>query len=185
MDSANYCGLTEAQRNANAEFIYDYLSSQGWSKNAICGLLGNVEKESQLNPGAWQNNQGVTSNPKSGYGLIQWTPSDKFAEYVGIDANNLNSLCTDPGKLIQNQLDFLIYSSATTDYDIKEWYPNLASRYGAEYIMSFEEFTGSTDSAGDLAVIFNSHYERSGDNTERINQRREYAEKWFDYFSNK
>ncbi|OQB14539.1 MAG: Phage Mu protein F like protein [Firmicutes bacterium ADurb.Bin193] len=57
--------LSPEEQVANAEYIYDYLSKKGWTKEAICGLLGNIEYESHFNPGAWE--VGV-KNP--GYGLV-------------------------------------------------------------------------------------------------------------------
>lgn len=38
-------GLTKEQEEENARYMYYYLSGEGWSKEAICGLLGNINKE--------------------------------------------------------------------------------------------------------------------------------------------
>lgn len=47
-DSSNT--LTMEQMKANANYIYRYLSSKGWTINAISGLLGNMQSESAINP---------------------------------------------------------------------------------------------------------------------------------------
>ena len=58
--------LTMAEMRVNAEYIFAYLTRKGWSKNAICGVLGNMQTESTINPSIWQSlNQG---NMSGGYG---------------------------------------------------------------------------------------------------------------------
>jgi len=66
ISSNNY--LSQSQMENNAMIVYDYLSKQGWSKNAICGAIANMQAESTINPGLWE--KGNTTNP--GYGLVQW-----------------------------------------------------------------------------------------------------------------
>ena len=67
--------LSESQMKANAEYIYDYLIGQGFTKNAACAVLGNMQAESGINPGIWQYSNHDLSG---GYGLVQWTPATKF-----------------------------------------------------------------------------------------------------------
>ena len=54
----------------NAQLIWNYLVSHGFSANAAAGILGNIEQESGGNPaaGVWPSN----------YGLIQWTPASRY-----------------------------------------------------------------------------------------------------------
>lgn len=84
--SVNVGSLTEGRKEANARYIYDYLHGYGWTKEAICGLLGNIQQESQLNPGAWE----VMDRTDRGYGLVQWTPNQyspvKFLQKHNWDA---------------------------------------------------------------------------------------------------
>ena len=69
--SNNY--LTEAQMQGNALEVWKYFSGKGWTLNAIGGILGNMEKESNINPGLWQSLK--EGNYSGGYGLVQWTPA--------------------------------------------------------------------------------------------------------------
>lgn len=46
--------LTKSQMKVNAQYILDYLKKKGLTKNAVCGMLGNMETESFINPGLWQ-----------------------------------------------------------------------------------------------------------------------------------
>ena len=47
--------LSESQMQGNALEVYKYFAGKGWTLNAIGGILGNMEKESNINPGLWQS----------------------------------------------------------------------------------------------------------------------------------
>lgn len=47
-DSSNT--LTKSQMEINATYIWSYLQSKGWTKNAVAGMLGNMQSESAINP---------------------------------------------------------------------------------------------------------------------------------------
>ena len=70
--------VSSSQRLANVQYIYEYLRANGFTKQAACGVLGNMESESQFNPGIWQS----TNNLSNGYGLVQWTPATVFLNYA-------------------------------------------------------------------------------------------------------
>ena len=57
--------LSWEQKKANAEYIYSYLYEKNWSKESICGLLGNAYRECKMNPGVWHD----WDNPNSTYFL--------------------------------------------------------------------------------------------------------------------
>lgn len=59
--------LTQGEMESNAKEIYTYLSDKGWTINAISGLLGNMQRESTINPGLWQSLK--EGNYSGGYGL--------------------------------------------------------------------------------------------------------------------
>lgn len=72
--------LSLEQRQNNAFLVASYLSGNGWSYNAIAGLLGNMEAESSINAGVVEGY--VTTNPPDkGYGFIQWTDSHATSVY--------------------------------------------------------------------------------------------------------
>lgn len=74
-----------------ASYIYSTLIQSGWSHNSILALLANIKAESGLNPARWESDTDWSSQPgiSRGFGLIQWTPWDKFY-------NNLPEGYTDP-----------------------------------------------------------------------------------------
>ena len=45
--------LTVAQMTGNAQYILNYLMARGWTKEAVCAMLGNMQSESTINPGIW------------------------------------------------------------------------------------------------------------------------------------
>lgn len=151
--------LNQSQREINANYIYSYLIDKNWTLNAICGLLGNIQAESSINPGRWQSDD--VGNMSGGYGLVQWTPASKYINWIG--ENN------DP-EYIDNNLDRIIY----------ELDNNLQYIPTSSYPETFSEFTQSTKSAEYLASAWLKNYERAGVEVESI--RRLYAKNWYNYF---
>lgn len=155
-DSSNY--LTYNQMKVNAEYIYKALKDKGWSLNAVAGMLGNMQRESTLNPGIWQNND--VGNTTGGYGLVQWTPATKYINWLlpGSDASTMDNNISRILYELENNLQWIS----------TELYP-----------MSFKEFTTSTQRPEDLASVFLYNYERAGVSAE--NERRENALNWYLY----
>lgn len=149
--------LTKTQMTSNAQYILNYLSQRGWTKNAICGMLGNMQRESTINPGIWQSlNYG---NYSGGYGLVQWTPASKYtnwAEAKGYDIGDING-----------QLEKILEEVETNT----QWIATSAYNY------SFKEFTTSTDTPENLAHAFLLNYERAG--VLALTQRQQNARYWY------
>ena len=149
--------LTDAEMETNARFVYNYMLGWGWSPTAICGMLGNMETESTINPGIWQNlDEGNTS---LGYGLVQWTPSTKYTSW-----------CSDRG------LDPSRMESALARI---EWELQNGEQYYATdaYPLTFAQFKTSSESAAYLAQAFLLNYERPAHQTQPA--RSTQAEKWY------
>lgn len=78
----NGYAISSTEGTNNILAIYDYLEPLGYTKVAVAGMLGNVMKESGLNPWRWEAN---TVNYNKGYGLFQFTPaSDYFNNCSGV-----------------------------------------------------------------------------------------------------
>ena len=155
-NSSNY--LTYNQMKVNAEYIYNAFKDKGWTLNAVAGMLGNMQRESTLNPGIWQNND--VGNTTGGYGLVQWTPATKYIDWLlpGSDASTMDNNISRILYELENNLQWIS----------TELYP-----------MSFKEFTTSTQRPEDLASVFLYNYERAGVSAE--NERRENALNWYLY----
>lgn len=155
-----YCD--EAQMQNNAYIIYSRYYNT-WTLNAIAGLLGNMETESTINPGVWQNlDEGAVN---LGFGLVQWTPSTNYTAWA-----QENGYDIDDG---DGQLVWIDTLSETSG----QWIPT------SEYNMSWEEFKTSTDSPENLASAFLHNFERAGVEVE--NERRQQARKWYNYLFGK
>lgn len=172
--------LTSTERSANAAYICAYLMSLGFTKNAACGVLGNMQQESGINPGIWQS----LNNTSQGYGLVQWTPATTFLNRAVNDgilsaatATAVNTLTNNnPKTLMDEELECLIWCCATRG----DWIKPTGSMQHTNYSMTLNEFMDSTLSAYTLAIVFHDHYERSGDSLTTIqNTRATFAANWY------
>ncbi len=151
---SNNSYLDLAAMTLNATYIYGRLLESGWTVNAIAGVLGNMQVESTINPGLWENRD--QGNMSRGYGLVQWTPATKYTNWAdnrGLEWGHMDS-----------QL-------ARIQYEIEE---NIQWIHPS---MTFYEFTRSDLPPYDLAMLFLAHYERPLDPDQPI--RGEYADMWF------
>lgn len=89
--------LTQSQMELNATYIWNYLRNQGWTMNAVAGMLGNMQSESAINPGRWQSDIVMPQDPTyAGYGLVQWTPYTKYTNWI------VNQGFNDPSEMDAN-----------------------------------------------------------------------------------
>ena len=162
-EAANW-PLSYRQNNANN--VAYYFRQQGWTLNAICAMLGNMEYESHLNPAQWEHGLGVEGNPYHGYGLVQWTPWTKytnFAEQYGIDwKTNFDFQCT----RIQWELE-----------NDEQWQPVLW------HGMTFAEFAQSTDNVYTLTEAFLRAYENPRNPSASLSTRQQMSAYWYEYFT--
>ena len=156
---AKYFDKTKQQNNAN-EF-YNYFNNYGATLEAICGMLGNITRESTLNPGI---KQGISSN--LGWGLIQWTPATiltnwckqyKYNWYDGF-AQCERIKCEGEG------------TQGAGGY----WLPTTAYPY------KWSEFIALTDVEEATKAYL---YERERAGIEALDTRLKYASEWYNYFT--
>ncbi|UTC25178.1 peptidase [Cytobacillus phage Bfsp1] len=153
--------LTRAEMTVNAQYILDDLLAKGWTKEAVCGMLGNMETESTINPGIWQNLD--SGNMNMGFGLVQWTPASKFTNWA-------DSMGYEWGD-IDGQIARIQYEKANN----VQWIAT------STYNFSFETFSKSTQSVEYLADAFLKCYERPADQNQP--NRGTQARYWYDNLS--
>lgn len=156
-----YCSnsyLTQSQMTVNAQYILDYLRGKGWTKNAVCGMLGNMQTESTINPGIWQGLH--ENNLSGGFGLVQWTPATNYINWA--QSNNL------PVADMDSELKRILYEVSAG----LQFYATSA------YNMTFTQFTHSTESAYYLACVFLHNYERPA-NASQDQTRGNQATNWY------
>ena len=143
----------------NADYIASFLLAQGWTLEAISGTLGNMQVESTINPGIWQNLD--AGNTALGFGLVQWTPATKYFDWC--DTNNLS-----PYGDMDNNLARILYE---VQQNIQWIHPS----------MTFYDFTQWTGTVYEAGVLFVNHYERPANPDE--NQRGTLSENWYTYLT--
>lgn len=153
--------LNDEQMTGNAQYILNYLLKKGWSKNSVCGMLGNMQTESTINPGIWQSLK--AGNYDGGYGLVQWTPATNFTTWASQNGYAMDD--------INGQLERIIWEVANHE----QWISTSA------YPMSFSQYIKSTDSPYNLAMVFIANYERPENPSQPI--RGTQAQHWFDILS--
>lgn len=134
-------------RNINGKYVAQFLTKCGWTKNAICGLLGNMQAESGCNPGAWENYSTHDKRTKNwGVGLVQWSnPNYKYTDWA---ITTGRTAIYD----IDNQCDRIEYESNNNiQFSRRSKYNNI----------TFREFRVSTANPGWLGEAFGYCYEKS------------------------
>lgn len=153
--------LSDSEMAVNAEYIYRYLGSRGWTLNAVAGMLGNMETESTINPAIWQNlDEGNTS---LGYGLVQWTPATKILGYCDAIGASYTSMDAQLQRIIYERDNGLQYYQTDA------------------YPLSFTAFSTSKESPEYLANAFLLNYERPADQSQP--NRATQARKWYNALS--
>lgn len=151
--------LSLAEMQTNAEYIFNYLGNLGWSKKAICAMLGNMQRESTINPGIWQNLD--YGNTSLGYGLVQWTPASNFLDWCneyGYDESTMDANLLRIKYELDNGLQWITTSECPISF--------------AEFVISDADLTY-------LTTAFLKNYERAG--VAALDERLENAKYWFNY----
>lgn len=149
--------LTDAEMEWNAKNVTVLLAMAGMSGEAIAAVLGNMQAESGVNPGVWENHDPFTG----GYGLVQWTPYTKYSDWWG-DGWEGNG---------DAQIKRIIFEMQNG----LQWIET------GEYPMSFKEFWTSKFDSRYLAQVFVKNYERPKDPDQ--DYRSDYAEYWYEHLT--
>ena len=132
--------LSESESLQNAQLVANHLIKQGWTKESISALCGNMRHESSINPDMYE--YGYNWSEDRGYGLVQWTPRSKYWNWA--ESRNL------PPRNGDSQLDRI-------DYEVEQniqWIPT------PNYPETYAQFRSSTKSMDYLVPAFTWNYER-------------------------
>lgn len=156
----------------NVAEMWNYLGSRGCTRNALAGICGNAEAESTINPGIWENlTPTTTPDINVGYGILQWTPWNKYADWAGTGWEN-NGI---------KQCQRILYEA---DNNI-QWFENyLAPDIGLPVFpaITLKQFLQSTLAPEDLASMFLVYYEHPGNLTTNPT-RRSNATYWMTFIN--
>ena len=137
---------------ANAKQIYNFFHNRGWTRNAICGMLGNMFAESGIIADINERGGG------GGYGLVQWTPKRHLTDWAsqhGLNYRTVDTQCRRIQWELENNQQF--YKSP-------------------EFPITFKQFAKSTQSVSYLAKAFVKNYERP--RSPNYEKRAAYANEW-------
>lgn len=185
----------------NANLIKSFFENEGWTLNAICGILGNMQAESTINPGFIQETNryrlpnsanDISDVPNSvmknffmeyygatrkafAIGLVQW---DGYSNSWGEKQQKLVAYA------IRNNYNW--YDGVCQLYRLRgEWqkdaqyhFFNPVTIQGTRY--TFENYVTSTEDAHTLARAWQAGYER---NAGSLGFRGANAEWWYGYFT--
>lgn len=158
----NTRALTTAEMQNNAKCVWGYLHDKGWSLEAVCGLLGNMQSESTINPNRWEGDEPNAQPVESrGFGLVQWTPWTNITNYLG------SAAIKDYGNLECQKLN----EESLSEY----------SWIDKGYNMTYAQFRVSKKTPEELAQIFLVNYERPADTNQPSRQTQ--ARSWYNYLA--
>lgn len=102
------------------------------TREAVAAMLGNMQAESGINPGAWQ---GYTVNYNRGFGLVQWTPATNYTRWAtqrGYPIDSGQAQC----ERIRYELDNGLQYYSTSQYPISFMDFLTKEGYTPEYLAS-------------------------------------------------
>ncbi len=181
--------LTTSQVNANAEWIYNFFTNtQNCSGRGACAILGNMQMESQLNPGMWE----IMSDAEAGYGVVQFTPASRFLDWASsqgilkppVDytlptaANNL--AVKNPEELLSAEMNYLMKDLASPEIFCP---PQNNVPFPELNIQTFNGFKRSDGTVAQLTEVFLTYYERPKDSDASLQYRINFATAWAKYFN--
>lgn len=158
--------LTQNEMQNNAALVWQYFQPRGWTLNAVAAMLGNMEKESTINPGIWGDLNPSGAPDDTGYGLVQWTPYTRITNWMASHGFAID----DGGGQCQKLLEEMEHPEIETTWIETDSYP-----------ISFAEFSRSTQDVSYLAMAFLRNYERPADPDQP--DRAVLAQKWYTYLS--
>lgn len=135
----------------NMRLVMQYFLAKGWTRNSICGMLGNMMVESTVNPWLFQHISLDWSDPNAiladngGMGLTQWTPCRKYYQWA-VDSN----LDPESGTTMCDRIYYEYENNLQWSLD----------NYGHH---TWEDFVTSTETPEILARVFLWAYERPAD----------------------
>lgn len=161
----------------NAVMIFNVLKNQGWTLNAISGVLGNIGYEGGYNPWRWQSDDVISINDvgyimqQSGhaYGLFQFDPAGQYV--YNVTAQGYTGWGPNFSDHQGNQGDgnaqvLFVANNLSGGYIPTQSYP-----------LSLAQYKSSTQTPEYLALAWFYNYERG---TGLLTERQNEARYWYD-----
>ncbi len=134
---------TSAEAVQNAKAICDTLMPKGWTIEAICGMLGNIEAESGYNPFRWQDDiilpfgdSRIDYQNSHAYGLCQFDPAGKYINYGFTYSGYAPNYSDRPGN-VTDGIAQMLFINDNADYFPTASYPLTYAQYKAATISNY------------------------------------------------
>lgn len=164
--------LSDEEQKNNVNIIWEYFKAQGWSKNAVAGLCGNMEQESTFNPGLEE-----TGNESDGWGLVQWTPFSDLTKVLDVLYGSHSDWQDGTKQLSVLYAEYQETIGSASRGIERQWYESFPS-VPTQYKMKWKDWAVSTETPEYLCMVFQYCYERP---TTIHTERQEMARKWYEY----
>lgn len=169
----------------NIQLIYSNLVRNGFTDEAACGVLANIEQETGFNPWRWENDDILSTSDWTiidasmvhGYGLCGWTPSGK---YLHDNWNNLGIYPSQYRGYAPNYSDQPGNASdghAQCQFIIEAQQYNWVTSGPGRVNVSVSQFRALTDAA-DAAEVWCRNYEYPDHLADEVAERRQ-AVTWY------
>lgn len=154
--------LNELEKQNNAICFLGDMSAYEFCYESIVAMLGNIEQESGINPGIYNN---LKPGVHSAYGLVQWLPSTNYTDWARAKHYDIAD-----GTY---QCEWI----ATETVPKGQWIPT------KKYPDSFEEFKTNVKGHNmhDLVEMFLLNFERASSSESHLEKRILNAMKWYDF----
>ena len=164
--------LTQEQKNENAITLAQTFYYNGWTPEAIAGMLGNVFGEGLGNPGQWEIGYPIEwEGGTSGRGLVGWTPWQRLTNWLSENGYADD----DPAGQVAKMLEEWREPNSEPGYVF--WVVQFNGETNA--FSSYEAYSKGTLTPEEMAHWFMNGYERPGD-TSNLPERQAYARQYYD-----
>lgn len=174
---------TEAIENCTE--IYGILKLKGWTHNAICACLGNINHEGQYNPWRWEADNVPTYDQwydewkdsySHGYGMWGFTPSSKYilSDYARATYGYRPNFLDQEGNATDGRAQTYFMDSG-----LSGWIERERFNY-----MTFDEYKVSNESLYYLTRVFLYCFENPANPEASLSDRYAAAQYWDNYFTN-
>lgn len=200
----NYSGSMTTEQINNANIIRSFFINEGWTLEAICGMIGCMQGESTINPARIQSTNiwrlpnsavNLSDVPNSvmmnfykeyyqvttkafGIGLVQW---DGYSTRSGLNRQKLVAYCQDNNIVWYDGWSQLYRLRGEQQWDVSHGTTSFFSPVtysGVTY--TFANYPYSTATPEILAEAWTTGYER---NQGGAGVRPQTARMWYDYFT--
>jgi hypothetical protein len=155
--------ISDAALAQNQLKVKKYFKDKGLSKEAVAGIMGNIQKESTFNPNALNPKD---SNGLPSYGLIQWNQNTATQQQVG--------------NTVETQLDYLIEFGGRYDRYIKKLLELSKTGQRADASQAAYWFAKYVEVCGGCTGSYEAFL---SDNNNNTSDRSKYANNFFERFN--